>query len=37
MMIISYFTDEHNLAQLKEVLTRAARKIRQSALSSQYR
>ena len=35
MMIISYFTDEHNLAQLQQALTRAAGKIRQSALSSQ--
>jgi glutamate/tyrosine decarboxylase-like PLP-dependent enzyme len=36
MMIISYFTDEHNLVQLQQSLTRAAAKIRQSALSSQH-
>ncbi len=36
MMIISYFTDEHNLALLQGALTQAAAKIKQSALSSQH-
>ncbi|HEU5402284.1 MAG TPA: pyridoxal-dependent decarboxylase [Terriglobales bacterium] len=36
MMIISYFTDEHNLEQLQESLMKAAGKIRQSVLSGQH-
>ncbi len=36
MMIISYFTGEHNLEQLKRTLTRAAQTVKQSALSSQH-
>jgi glutamate/tyrosine decarboxylase-like PLP-dependent enzyme len=36
MMIISYFTGEHNLEQLQQALTAAAAKIKQSALNSQH-
>ncbi len=36
MMIISYFTNEHNLALLQEALTQAAVRIRQSAVSTQH-
>jgi len=35
MMIISYFTDEHNLAQLQRALTHAAAKVK-AELSSQH-